>query len=110
VGTNNRGPKEQVRATLALPLDEVLAWRLPVKPEGSKKLLELLHQSRDEWKRAGEKIEADEDQLNDAVYKLYGVTSDERKVIQDFLARYSSHPVGYIPREEEVEENDLASD
>jgi hypothetical protein len=100
----------RARDRKTLPVKEVLTWRLPVKPEGSKKLLELLHQARDGWKLAGEKIEADEDQLNDAVYKLYGVTSDERKVIEDFLERYSSHPVGYIPREEEVEGNELPSE
>jgi hypothetical protein len=96
----------KTRDRKTLPLNEVLAWRLPVKPEGSKKLLELLHQSRDEWKRAGEKIQADEDQLNDAVYKLYGVTSDERKVIEDFLDRYSSHPVGSVAPDEEGLESD----
>jgi len=84
----------------SLPLKEVLSWRLPVKPEGCKRLLELLEGTRLEASRLRNEAASLESQLNDLVYKLYDVTPAERKVIEDFLERYSSRSAAEIAADE----------
>ena len=90
----------RTRARKSLPLKEVLAWRLPVKPEGCKKLLEFLEGTRRELSRLRSEIASLEDELNDLVYKLYGVTPHEQRVIEDFLDRYSSRSAAQIAEDE----------
>ncbi|MHB8410693.1 MAG: Eco57I restriction-modification methylase domain-containing protein [Candidatus Acidiferrales bacterium] len=80
----NRGRK-------SLALRDVLSWRLPSKREGCQKLLELLGSTRRELSRTQSEAVSQEGELNDLVYSLYGVTAEERKVIESFLERYSSH-------------------
>lgn len=80
------------RQRRSFPLKEVLAWRLPVKPDGCKKLLELLAGARRELRRLREEIDSLEDEMNDLVYGLYDVSAQERRVLEDFLNRYSSRP------------------
>jgi hypothetical protein len=86
----------RTRGRKTLPLKEVLAWRVPVKPEGCRKVLELQEQTRRELSRLRERIVSLEGELNDLVYDLYGVTAEERKVIEDFLDRYSSQSAAEI--------------
>jgi hypothetical protein len=93
-----------------LPLAEVLNWRLPVKPEGCKKLLTLLSQSRQHLRKLEDQIASEEDALNDSVYALYGIQSREQKVIEDFLGRYSSHAAAPVSEEEETERNESPED
>lgn len=93
-----------IRKRRALPLAEVLRWRLPVKVEGCRKLLDLLAQARSELSGLDYRIREDEQQLNEVVYEIYGVTSAERKVIEDFLDRYSSVPAGEPAEIEEADE------
>lgn len=94
----NRGRK-------TLPLKEALSWRLPVKPEGCKKLLGLLEQTRRELARLRDEITSGEGELNDLVYSLYGVTGEERKVIEGFLERFSSRSAAQIAEDESLPEN-----
>jgi Eco57I restriction-modification methylase len=82
----------RVRSRKSLPLEDILAWRIPVKPEGCTQLLALQDKARGELNSAREQIVSLEDELNDSVYKLYAVTPDERKIIEDFLERYTSKP------------------
>jgi methylase of polypeptide subunit release factors len=96
------------RRRKSLPLKEVLAWRLPIKREGARKLLELFEKAREDLTRMRERSASLEEELSDLVYDLYGVSGDERKVIEDFLARFSSSPAGPTPSEEE-EDEDLPS-
>jgi hypothetical protein len=35
-------------------------------------------------------VTSSEDELNEVVFGMYGLSADERKVIDDFLMRYSS--------------------
>src|SRR5690348_13852531 len=93
----------RTRGRKSLALKEVLSWRLPVKPEGCRKLLDLQEGTRRELYRLHSRIGSLEDELNDLVYNLYGVAPEERKVIEDFLERYSSRSVA------ETAEEDLAS-
>ena len=82
----------RARGRKTLPLKEVLAWRLPVKPDGCAKLLELQEGARAELGQARMKVASLENELNDLVYEIYGVTGEERKVIEGFLDRFSSAP------------------
>jgi len=66
-------------------------------------LLDLQEGTRRELDRLHSRIGSLEDELNDLVYNLYGVAPEERKVIEDFLERYSSRSVA------ETAEEDLAS-
>lgn len=93
-----------------LPLEEVLNWRLPVKPEGCKKLLTLLGQSRQRLRKLEDQIASEEDALNDLVYSLYGIQPREQKVIEDFLNRYSSQAVVQASEEEQTEPNESPED
>ena len=86
----------RTRNRKTLHLEEILSWHLPVKPQGCKKLLELLHKTRQDLNRAEDQIVSLETDLNDSVYRLYEVTSAERGVIEDFLERYSSRPTGTL--------------
>jgi N-6 DNA Methylase/Eco57I restriction-modification methylase/TaqI-like C-terminal specificity domain len=74
----------------SLPLKELLKWRLPISREGSSKLLELLDCTREESARLSAKIASAEDELNEAVYGLYNISTSERTLIESFLTRYSS--------------------
>gem|GEM_PF-4088332 len=74
--------------------------------EGANKLLRLLAETREELASTAAKIRSQEEDLNHQVYDLYGLTLDERKIIEDFLARYSSAPAFsnvQAPDEEEDE-------
>ncbi|MGH9513566.1 MAG: Eco57I restriction-modification methylase domain-containing protein [Terriglobales bacterium] len=71
---------------------EVLNWHLPAKAAGCKKLLDLVAKARAELSRLTDEISSQENHLNDVVSETYGLTKDERKVIDDFLVRYSSAP------------------
>lgn len=79
------------RGRRSLALKDVLSWRLPVKPEGCKKLLELLVAVSSDLRRAQTEAHSEEVELNELVYRMYGVTVEERRVIEGFLERYSSH-------------------
>src|ERR1035441_5772504 len=74
----------------SLPLEHVLSRRLPIKPEGCKKLLELLQTTRQEVSEVNEEIASLDNELNELVYKIYEIRSDEQAVIEGFLQRYSS--------------------
>jgi len=88
-----------------IPLKQVLEWRLPLKPEGCKKLLDLLRDAREEARRLAAQIASGEDELNEIVYRLYAVSPAERKVIESFLECYSSYPAGSDQAGNEVEED-----
>jgi hypothetical protein len=90
----------RARGRRTFPLKEVLSWRLPVKPEGCKKLLELQKQTRRELTQLRGGIASSEEELNDLVYSLYGVTADERQVIEGFLERYSSRSAAEMSENE----------
>lgn len=74
----------------ALRRDEIMQWRLPVKESGCKKLLRLLAEARRELEGVKEKIAQEEEKLNALVYETYGISAAERRVIEDFLDRYTS--------------------
>ncbi|HLI35316.1 MAG TPA: N-6 DNA methylase [Terriglobia bacterium] len=94
----------------SLSVKEILEWRLPVTPEGAKKLLNLLAQTRKELVSTEDKIRSQEEELNHQVYDLYGLSEDEQKIIEEFLARYSSTPaVSHAQTlDEDEDENDSA--
>jgi hypothetical protein len=80
----------RVRRRKTLPLKELLSWRLPVKPEGCRKLLKLQRETGVELSRLRGEVVSLEGELNELVYVVYGVTAEERKVLEEFLERYSS--------------------
>ncbi len=94
----------RARKRRTLPLKEILSWRLPVKPEGCKKLLQLQEVARRELSRLSGEVTSLEAELNDLVYGLYGITASERKIIQGFLERFSSHIVAELPDTESTGE------
>ncbi|GEM_PF-5487912 len=87
-----------------VPLKQVLEWRLPLKPEGCRKLLDLLSDAREESRRLAAMIASAEDELNEIVHRLYEITPAERDAIEGFLDRYSSHPPGLDSDVEEEED------
>ncbi|MGH9431233.1 MAG: Eco57I restriction-modification methylase domain-containing protein [Terriglobia bacterium] len=89
----------------SLPLKEVLLWRLPMKPEGCKKLSELQAGTRRELSRLREELASLEVELNDLVYSLYGVTEGEQKVIEGFLDRFSRRSAAQIEEDESQAED-----
>ena len=90
----------RTRGRKSLSLKEILSWRLPVKPEGCRKLLELLPDARRELAAVRSEIASLEGELNALVYKLYGVTPEEQRVIEGFLDRYSSRSAAEIAEDE----------
>lgn len=94
----------KIRDRRTVALKEVLAWRLPVKPEGSKKLLRLLEAARLELEESRSKIASEEEELNRLVYQLYGVTTVEQKNLVEFLERYSSRSAAEIAEDEATED------
>jgi hypothetical protein len=92
------------RKRRTLPLKDVLTWRLPVKPVGCSDLLKMLEETRNELDTRTEALRSGDDELNDLIYSIYGVTADERKVIEDFLTRFSSLPAGSARQETEEDE------
>ena len=74
----------------SLPLEDVLAIRLPVKADGCKKLLEMLQKTRREVLKIGDEIASLDNELNELVYEIYEINSEEQAVIEGFLQRYSS--------------------
>lgn len=76
-----------------LPAQDVLSWRLPIKVAGAKTLLGLLNTARKDLEKVEKGIEAEENRLNELVYDLYGLGKKDRKIIEDFLARYSSYQI-----------------
>jgi hypothetical protein len=94
------------RKRRTLPLKEVLGWRLPVKPEGCSALLKMLEKTRNQLDRRADTLRSSEDELNDLVYGIYGVTSIERRIIEDFLTRFSSLPAASTRQEAEEDESE----
>lgn len=78
------------RRRAALPLKDVLKWRLPLKVEGCRTLLSLFDQAKRQLENLGRQIVAEEHSLNELVYGIYGITTSERTVIEAFLDRFSS--------------------
>jgi hypothetical protein len=95
----------RTRGRKTLPLKEALSWCLPVKPEGSRKLLQLQESTRRELGRLQGEVASLEGELNDVVYGLYGVTAEEEKVIEDFLERFSSRSAAEIAENEPAPED-----
>lgn len=77
-----------------VPLQQVLNWRLPVRPEGCKTLLGLLDEACQELRRMSQEMASRTGELNELVYELYGLSASERRVVEEFLNRYSSHAAG----------------
>jgi len=69
---------------------DVLSWRLPVAVAGCNKLLELLAGLQENLAELKGQVASTEEKLNDLVFEMYGLSQDERKVVDDFLTRYSS--------------------
>lgn len=90
----------RARGRKSLPLKEVLSWRLPMKPEGCRKLLELQAGARRELTHLREELASLDVELNDLVYSLYGVAAEEQKVIEGFLDRFSSRSAAQIEEDE----------
>jgi hypothetical protein len=90
----------RTRGRKSLPLKEVLSWRLPVKPEGCRKLLELQEGTRRELGRVRGEVTSLEGELNELVYTAYEVTAEERQVIEGFLERYSSRSAAEVAENE----------
>jgi len=90
----------RTRGRKSLSLKEILSWRLPGKPEGCRKLLELLEDARRELAAVRSELASLEGELNALVYRLYAVTPEEQKVIEDFLDRYSSRSAAEIAEDE----------
>ena len=80
----------RVRNRKSLPLEDVLSLRLPLKPQGCKNLLRMLQKTRQEALKIGDEIASIDNELNELVYQMYGISSDEQAVIEGFLQRYSS--------------------
>jgi len=95
----------RTRGRKTLPLKEVLSWRLPVKPEGCRKLLQIQNDNRRELARLRDEVASQEAELNALVYNVYGVTTEERKVIEGFLERYSSRSAAEIAENETIPED-----
>ncbi|MBI4165798.1 MAG: hypothetical protein HY508_08705, partial [Acidobacteria bacterium] len=95
----------RTRGRKTFPLKEILAWRLPIKPEGCRKLLQIQNDTRRELARLRDEVASEEGELNDSVYNLYGVTTEERLVIEGFLERYSSRSAAEIAEDEPLPEN-----
>jgi hypothetical protein len=95
----------RTRGRKALPLKEVVSWRLPVKPEGCRKLLQIQNDNRRELARLRDEVASQEAELNALVYNVYGVTTEERKVIEGFLERYSSRSAAEIAENETIPED-----
>jgi len=79
---------------------DVLSWRLPVTAAGCGKLLELLTGLQENLSKHNDKVTSEEE-LNELVFKLYGLSKDEQRVIDEFLTRYSSASKAMIAEEEE---------
>jgi len=94
----------RTRGRKTLALKEILSWHLPVKPEGCRKLLDLQESARRELTRLRGEVTSQEAELNELVYGLYGMTPQERKIIEAFLERYSSRSAA------DKHEDDLASE
>jgi hypothetical protein len=80
----------RARDRKSLALEDVLAIRLPIKPEGCKKLLDVLQRTRQELSNIGDEIASLDNELNELVYEIYEINSEEQAVIEGFLQRYSS--------------------
>jgi hypothetical protein len=90
----------RARQRKSLPLKEALAWRFPLKPEGCGKLLTLLAETRRNLSALRTELISLEGELNNLVYRIYRVTREEQKVLEEFLGRYSSTPAAKIGEEE----------
>jgi hypothetical protein len=69
---------------------DILSWRLPVPGSGCKKLLELLAGLQGKLAQLKSQVTSTEEELNQTVFEMYGLSKDEQTVIDDFLTRYSS--------------------
>lgn len=90
------------------------AWRAPKRHSnsaraGCKRFRPFVGISaRAESRRLSAYIASGEDELNEIVYRLYEVSPAERKVIENFLGRYSSQPAELDQAGSEVEEGGSA--
>jgi hypothetical protein len=71
---------------------DVLSWRLPATVAGCKSLLELVGNTQAQLEKTRQQIGSQEADLNDLIFGMYTLSKDERKVVDDFLVRYSSGP------------------
>lgn len=71
---------------------DVLSWRLPATVAGCKSLLELVGNTQAQLEKTRQQVGSQEADLNDLIFEIYGLSKDERKVVDDFLLRYSSGP------------------
>ncbi len=71
---------------------DVLSWRLPATVTGCKSLLELAKSTHTELEKIRQQVGSQEADLNDLIFEIYALSKDERKVVDDFLLRYSSGP------------------
>lgn len=69
---------------------QVQSWKLPVKPEGCRRLLQLAGEAKLKLQETETEISAEERKLNSLVYESYGLDQQEQRIVEDFLARYSS--------------------
>jgi hypothetical protein len=88
----------------------VLSWRLPVTVPGCKKLLELLTGLQEDLAKLKSQVASAEENLNELVFEMYGVSKDEQKVIDDFLTRYSSAAKAVVADELENETPETIED
>jgi hypothetical protein len=89
---------------------DVLSWRLPVTAAGCKKLLGLLVGLQENLASLKSQVASTEENLNELVFEMYGVSKVEQKVIDDFLTRYSSIPKGTVVDELENEAPEAIED
>jgi hypothetical protein len=71
---------------------DVLKWRLPSTVAGCKSLLELVGNTHAELGEIRQQVVSQEAELNDLIFEVYALSKDERKVVDEFLLRYSSGP------------------
>lgn len=80
----------RVRGRKGMSVKEILEWRIPIKPSGCMRLLALLKKDQEESRTISAKLAKQEEDLNTEVYRVCGVDSLEREVIEGFLKRYTS--------------------
>ena len=94
----------RARGRRSLTLKEVLSWRLPLRPQGCKSLLQLQEKARRELNGLESQIIDLEAELNDLIYRIYGVSAEEKRVLEGFLERYSSRSAAELAEEAILEE------
>lgn len=79
--------------------DELVRWRVPATVTGCKVLLGLIDRSEAELARARTKAAGLEKGLDDIVYSAFGLARGDRRVIDEFLGRYTSIADGVVEEE-----------